>query len=63
MYPFPYKGLRSMANLWVKVDEEMMDKFKAFDIVVRWFQNKSVHLKFEVLTDDDGSLHIYTKVK
>ena len=56
---FPYKGLKSMADLWVNIDREdtiVISKFAA------WVKDQPIGTKFEMLLDnDDESVHIYTR--
>ena len=57
---FPYKGLRSMASLWVKIDNPS-EKEQIITKITQWINGFSEDHKFEIgFNNHDDSLHVYT---
>lgn len=57
---FPYKGLKSMADLWVKT-EESTEKEKIMLKIALWINGFPDDYKFEInFRSHDDSMHIYT---
>jgi len=55
---FPYKGLSSMARLWVNLDVNL--KQDAVDKFTDWVRMQPKDTRFEMLTDEKG-MHVYTR--
>lgn len=57
--PFPYPGLKSMANLWVKVDKDLNEMIKMREITIESQQKqidiliKKVNLIIEILNENN----------
>ena len=56
---FPYKGLKSMADLWVKTDDPT-EKEQVIMKIVLWINGFPNDHKFDIgFNNHDDSMHVY----